>query len=603
MESATELAVASLRTKLKDLELRMLAYRQEFIAEFHQHLDTHLSTAPTPAIAAEITTAVQASFGDFPTLSPHLRHQRTGDSISPISPQSHHLPIARDTNDSQSQSQPRDRDHELQGLFTPSFLPLLDSHAQDLPGHPQQHPAEPPGTLAHTERPQPAAVAAAAADDTDALIDCAPGNNGLPDQDTMGQRENGVDALDTSGEDANSSISSDRSETKVRKSALRKSSGSAKAQQSPRRVRFDVMGKEVLPTASPKLPTYMNLRPSSPIPGNEAPSCDSILGADVELSPPPRKISSSDALRALSRTPFEDGTVWTVVNPDSEEASSEHDSSNTTTPGTVTPPQNNYEPRKFYTGTASGELGLSGDVLENTGDQLSDDSSEDEGLSLGGSRKTKMQSPKKQPAAKMEMPIRTAEKSGLTKSGATVYPKTAKTPPKGEKAGDHDDNDMFDFETEPGMKPIPKATRPEKEDDSDDSDDDGMLEVRPSRTTASALSSSLTTSMPIQRRPKAEETETDEAASKFTIGSIGSYKGRPVMMPVVKDPALLASAASLGNVDSIVGSLDQSGLDEGDPSSYRASIASGAFSGTPRSFTERLLMEDTQAARARTRRS
>ncbi|CEJ86855.1 hypothetical protein VHEMI04226 [[Torrubiella] hemipterigena] len=596
-----ESVVASLRTQLKDLELRMLAYRQELIAEFHQNLESHLRDAPSPAVADEITAAVQASFGDFPTLSPHLRHQRTGDSISPISPQSHHSPIAHGTDD--TQSRPRDRHHELQGLFPPSFLPLLDSHAQELPG--QHHPAEPappPVTLAHTGRPHTGADD----DDPNALIDdCAAGNT-LPDQDTMGHRDlptdNGVDA---SGEDATSSISSDKSEGKVRKSALRKSSGSAKSQQSPRRVRFDVMGKEVLPTASPKLPTYMNLRPSSPIPGNEAPSCDSILGDDVELSPPPRKISSSDALRALSRTPFEDGAVWTVVNPDSEEASSEHDSSNTTTPGTVTPPQNNYEPRKFYTGTASGNLGLSGDVLDTSADQLSDDddSSEDEGLSLGGGRKPKPQSPKKQPPAKMEMPIRSAEKSGLTKSGATLYPKTAKTPPKADHARDHEDNDMFDFETEPGMKPIPKATRPVQDED-DDSDSDDMLEVRPSKTTASALSSSLTQSMSIQRsRPKAEEVETDEAAAKFTIGSIGSYKGRPVMMPVVKDPELLARAASLGKVDSIVGSLDQSGLDEGDPSSYRASIASGAFSGTPRSFTERLLMEDMQAERARNRRS
>lgn len=71
-------------------------------------------------------------------------------------------------------------------------------------------------------------------------------------------------------------------------------------------------------------------------------------------------------------------------------------------------------------------------------------------------------------------------------------------------------------------------------------------------------------------------------------------------MPIVKNPELHAQAASQGDFDSFVGGVDgRSGIDESDFSSYRASIAPGGFVGTPRSFTERLMMEDMEAERAK----
>lgn len=69
-------------------------------------------------------------------------------------------------------------------------------------------------------------------------------------------------------------------------------------------------------------------------------------------------------------------------------------------------------------------------------------------------------------------------------------------------------------------------------------------------------------------------------------------------MPVVKNPEVLAQAASLGEFNTFVGSLDgRSGVDEGDLNSFRATLAQSAFSGTPRSLTERMMMEDAQAER------
>jgi hypothetical protein len=70
-------------------------------------------------------------------------------------------------------------------------------------------------------------------------------------------------------------------------------------------------------------------------------------------------------------------------------------------------------------------------------------------------------------------------------------------------------------------------------------------------------------------------------------------------MPVVRNPEVHAQAASLGNFNTFVGGLDgRSGMDEGDLNSFRASVANTGFSGTPRSFTERLMMEEAQKARA-----
>ena len=64
-------------------------------------------------------------------------------------------------------------------------------------------------------------------------------------------------------------------------------------------------------------------------------------------------------------------------------------------------------------------------------------------------------------------------------------------------------------------------------------------------------------------------------------------------MPVVRDPEIYEQAASLGEFNTFVGGLDgRSGMDEGDLNSFRASVVGPSFNGTPRSFTERLMMEE-----------
>jgi hypothetical protein len=75
-------------------------------------------------------------------------------------------------------------------------------------------------------------------------------------------------------------------------------------------------------------------------------------------------------------------------------------------------------------------------------------------------------------------------------------------------------------------------------------------------------------------------------------GIVGSYKGRPFHMSIVSDE-IHAQAASLGAMNSFVGSVNgRSGLDESDVQSFRASSGVGSFSGTPRSMSERMMMDE-----------
>ena len=67
-------------------------------------------------------------------------------------------------------------------------------------------------------------------------------------------------------------------------------------------------------------------------------------------------------------------------------------------------------------------------------------------------------------------------------------------------------------------------------------------------------------------------------------------------MPVVNDAAH-ASAASMGAMNSFVGSVNgRSGLDASDILSFRTSGGVGSFSGTPKSMSERMMMDDLMEA-------
>ncbi|KAL1897205.1 hypothetical protein Cpir12675_002462 [Ceratocystis pirilliformis] len=202
------------------------------------------------------------------------------------------------------------------------------------------------------------------------------------------------------------------------------------------------------------------------------------------------------------------------------------------------------------------------------------------------------------------MPISTASKLVTSSAGADETGDRPKNPP----VDDESDND---------------------EEHDGDLDSEGRDHVAPLRETyvshsyVQALNIPLPPDHPdygssLANTPGTTAAETASAShsasvsKSFVSGSLGSYKGRPLMMPILRDLSVQERVQALGQVDSFVGGLDgRSGVDESDFQSYRASLATGndgsglgslrihggigsvgggldalSYSGTPRSFTD-----------------
>ncbi|KAK3186498.1 hypothetical protein K4F52_004799 [Lecanicillium sp. MT-2017a] len=572
-----------LRTKLGELEGKLEAYRQNLVGDFHQFYESQLRDVD-PAVVCDIEQAITPALSQFPNLRPSMRHC-PADSGPPVSPKTATAfqTWAAPTNSGSSPDapgSPRDRDHELQGLFTPSYLPLLAASQPVSP--PTSTPADADGAVAAPYPTPPTTSAGYQAGLSPSLNHHhnkmeeqsdpgGPSARSLPPLQTSGDGEAG----DRASDDSNSSETSDKGDSKTIRSALRRSSSLSKTPQSPRRVRFEFMGAEVLPTSSPQQAEHMLPRPISPALDGEQVTTDSILGDDSDDAPPPRKISSSDALRALSRAPLEDGTVWTVVNAQNDDGSATPSAqSSDVEEGSNTQPSAQKSPTAPITRAAAQPRHGETEVHQESYHSDDDNSSEEDVLAIS----------------------KTIKRKGKAKQSERDVPTQQYN-----QAGD----DMFHFEDEGAgdapPPPTPERHQEEEDEDDDEEEDDASASGGDENgldKSASAISSSVTMSKPL---PKPEKEEpTSPFSSKFQIGSVGSYKGRSILMPIVKNPELHAQAASQGDFDSFVGGVDgRSGIDESDLSSYRASIAPGGFVGTPRSFTERLMMEDMAAERAK----
>ncbi|SPO02736.1 uncharacterized protein DNG_05411 [Cephalotrichum gorgonifer] len=456
------------------------------------------------------------------------------------------------------------------------------------------------------------------------------------------------------------SARSDKSDSKSRRSALRRSSSSSKPQ-SPRRVRFEFAGAEVLPTTSPSNSLQDVRQPlvdgqiytasvsEMEDDSTKMYSVEAILGlADTEDDePPPKKVSSSQALRALSKLPLDSDTVWTPVTqepmpePDSEEQS--RDTVKHTSPlnsETLTAAVQNAgrEPsRRVYTEISRAVPVSTPQPSQSRqyDDDDSDDSSDGDFLSIAkpksfANKKALMsprsRSPSGDPGSK-PIPARRATTDVISKPAIATQDSTSipapseggatQTNPKDtvpaplKRTSDEppdvgpDYSDVFDFEASEGM-PEPAPLTPLRDDESDSGvDDSGPQPREPLQMYSTSLAVDITRRQPAQQPTPADEGE-DAATPTPAVpvpGSkplapvnVGSYKGRPIIMPVVVNPAIHEQAAMMGDFNTFVGGLDgRSGMDDGDMNSFRASLTNAAFSGTPRSFTERLMIEDRLA--------
>lgn len=614
----------SLQHKLTELDHKVQAYRHEVAIDFLRYYQDLLRDIPLN-VTFNIRRSLVNSLSDYPALSPALNlslgldpPDSDLDSRALARPGlgqlNHSLPVAHpdsglasglaespgpSASNTTSSAHPRppgtasDR-HHLQGLFTPTYLPLLESS----PKLPTSFPAVGQSSLPSIMvLPAPGIRDEARGPDSGSWSPLQDSHESKVEP--VSQSPSRPSYARQSTDDTTSSAHSERSESRTPRSALRRSSNSSKPPQSPRRVRFEFMGAEVLPTVSPRPTDFMIPPPAQANPSDREPT-NSMLGDELGCAPP-RKISSSEALRALSRTPLEEGTVWTVVNSNPNEILVQQEDLDTPSTSHVEERSNPMPiapepPPSMYVSESvmiERTLGSVSEDLEEDIDQ--DDSSDEEFLSMA---KPKSFSNKKAPNS--PQPKSTADResaSSVTNPKASATSQISIQTLQQESIDnldddDDDDDDMFQFDAgglsaPPKPRPQPPPAKEEEEAEVE------LPDVPESQQSLYATSPAVHIA-----QPSVLSGPTTPTTARFQAGSLGSYKGRPVIMPVVRNPQVHAQAASLGQFNTFVGGLDgRSGMDEGDLSSFRASVANNGFSGTPRSFTERLMMEDAQRSR------
>ncbi|KAG7436383.1 hypothetical protein Forpi1262_v002976 [Fusarium oxysporum f. sp. raphani] len=572
--------VNSLSQRLSELEHKVHTFRHEVAADFLRYYHDLLRDTQ-PDIASNVAQSIAQSLPKYPDLSSVLTsldldlNKAAADSQTlPLeSTQRHFSPPATVATSGSGAAEPpgspRDRHHEL--LF---YLPLLE-------GSPPRPPTSPHLTNNHTPPldmllPDPSIQA-------DEKQHSAIETGRKPDNGTD-QLQNALPVVPhspgrpghirRSTNDTVSSCHSDRSESKTPRSALR------------RGLTYSITT------------TYrFHDSPAASAVSTDQPRAESMLDDDLEDLPPPRKISSSEALRALSRAPLEEG-VWTEVNSNPDQSSGEEDkkyasisespSEERASPIIIAPepPSPRHVPESVRIERTLGSVSEDPDE-----DQ---DSSDDDFLSMA---KPRSFTNKKAPASPSLNRI-------PEESQASGHDASPASPTKAPSSGTHDElgavdedldeeDELFHFEEGGGLSAPPKPkSKPNPLAIEEDIEVD-LPDVPETEQSLYATSPAVH----ITKRPGSGPTT--PIAARFQAGSVGSYKGRPVVMPVVRNPEVHAQAASLGHFNTFVGGLDgRSGMDEADLSSFRASVANTGFSGTPRSFTERLMMEEAQKARA-----
>jgi hypothetical protein len=621
MDEASKL-VSELQRKLTELDHKVALYRKDMNDEFTKYEEDLLRNVPRD-ISHKVSTIIAGSLKSYKALYPDASNvdscaassnhttvtsSGSGSSPSPDTRTSPHangipnpmvesqigsstsaiaLPFYKRDEDMDRPRSPHEREKEFTGVFTPSYLPLLDSSSR----YDRQS-----ANMDSEDRPkdkQLDAIQVDASTDTRSLA-ASPDLRKPPTP----LRKN-TDEI---------SIASDvSSDGPVRRSALRRSSSYNKGS-SPRRVRFDVEGQEVLPTVSPQDTALDSSIPLSAFGDDSDDEAGAEQVEDIDAPLPPKRISSSQALRALSRGPFEeDGVQWTTVSAPPDGSASIDTSKNGSlskeddleiTPITATHSQEeNVRPIPIPAKPSESDLSPRIQHVEApTKDEADIDVlSEDDMLDMPPLRPVRSQNP---PPASILSPIRTEHDEFTSNPHMIRSPSKPLTlePLEPQEAyekltfnEDDEHDDLFHFD-----ETIDRGSPPEDQDQEDSDTEEAASLSSPGLEDDTAMLEKLN----LARSPPRPVGNRVVSASGSTPakGIVGSYKGHPFSMPVVSDE-VHARAASLGNMNSFVGSVNgRSGLDESDILSFRASGGVGSFSGTPRSMSERMMMEDLMEA-------
>jgi len=608
--------VSELHDKLSELDGKVAAYQRDMLAQFHLHMNKLLLIYPEN-VSNEVSRVIAASMSKYPALSPTRRD--SGDQ-SPLSDDLEDAariawdgrksppPILYHTSGKPKEGprSPHQREKEFQGLFTPSYLPLLDSSYNTI----HSPPISPPPQTAPSFAP-PIFVAEKVEEPT------------APEAATEGAAWPGP--VRSSTDRSMSSVESSGSETKVWRSALRRSSSSTKG--SPRRVRFDFEGEEVLPSTSPEEPvtlltlaeeaetTEPQAQLGSPMPNTSAIAEGdeshpyglgmSLLDVEGEEDwlPRPRKVSSTQALQALSRSPLDAGTTWTVVNPETEEGiktngdkdadgvpkAEVHEQPQTLSPVKLKPeitihlqdaPVQNHRIDEL--------LGSPIEELEEYHNE--DDDSEEEFLSMSTKISRKTPSPVAQmPFAKAPAPSGPVVTPAAGSKGRIQHQvRSLPAPAANNKMIKEDDADadaVFDFDDEGASGEAGKYLP------DDDNEDETPISERLRLRHSQAGSDATPPLEPDDRSTTTTQPPVSPSAVLFGA-SAGSYRGNKLLVNSINNAKLYDEIAGMKDVHFLVGSIDgRTGVDSADAGSYRASLARQVM-GAPRSFTERFALEE-----------
>ncbi|KAM7222460.1 hypothetical protein V8F06_002238 [Rhypophila decipiens] len=590
--------VSELYGKLDELNGKVAAYQKDIIAEFRRHMDACLKDYPDH-VSTQVSRVIAESMHKYPALNLPLTGQDDAPSPTDDVPVDRKLrdgrksppPILYHTSGVPKEGlrSPHDREKEFQGVFTPSYLPLLDGSFTSSPSSPMPPGPSFPLSVENVRKAEEARVKKSA-----------------------DPRPQPVRRLT----DRSSSIDSTISDTKVRRSALRRTSSSTKG--SPRRVRFDFQGSEVLPSVSPEETVVPGTvggsdGPSSPV-AESVPETSAIaledessaytgtslldVEGEEDFLPRPKKVSSTQALQALTRSPLEsDGTVWTMVNSEPDEPAKmngddvmDPSSKPATTEKAVTPAKPELKvsvrptapppkPVPVPDSDASGRIG--------THSHDEDESSDEEFLSI------KPKSPKTtSPVARSPVVPPSATKSKSPLSGSN------RSASRNHEMPSHveDEDPLFNFEEEGDGTSDTRNRSKVKKYGTDAEGDDEVVRA-PERPRGGSTSVAGPGEPASPEEPPVALPAVSPSAALFSH-SVGSYKGHSVMISPISNPRLYDEIASMDDVPHpFVGGIDgRTGVDTADMGSYRANLTRN-LAGTPRSFTERLALEEAMERR------
>ncbi|KAJ8068049.1 hypothetical protein OCU04_003625 [Sclerotinia nivalis] len=556
--------------------------------------NSHNSCNTTTAMTTT-TNTITSSRADVNSMTNGLPKAMDSQSSTATSAQTIPNHTRKEEEESDRPRSPHAREKEFTGVFTPSYLPLLESNSRYDPRSDSNIEVDDKSKDTQMDISSQSQSHVDASTDTRSL-------NPSPDltRPSTPKRKNTDEISITS----NSSSDGPR-----RRSALRRTSSNSK-NTSPRRVRFDVEGEEVLPTSSPK-----ELEPI--LPPSFSDDSDDEAGSEMVEdidAPPPKRISSSQALRALSRGPPEDdGTQWTtVVAPPDGSASVDtlenDDSTSNYFDSRPSPPASQEEnippisiPIPIQISMPEVEAQAQVKHVEVLPEEDTDALSEDDMLDMPPLRQ--MRSQNKQPARILSPTKNENPEPAISplKIKSPNKPLTFETlEPRGEgdekldnlTFQDDEQEDLFSFDENQD-----RGSRPQ------DEEDDSDVEAPTSPSIEESLDNLELSKSPARPIPNSFINNKATIAPAPAHGIVGSYKGRPFSMPVVNDE-VHANAASMGAMNSFVGSVNgRSGLDASDILSFRTSGGVGSFSGTPKSMSERMMMDDLIEAEGENQKS